>query len=234
MEVSKDVAWKKGVTSDWLALLPHRVDKFYLLIRRFVNAALRLLAETAWDPTSISHFSRILTKQGGLLCPNDQRVPDSLTYHFTDVFLTDLEKVCSASVEDDQSSRGPVELLLRPIVRTAATCHSKTVYDKIMRNIVQPLDDDLLLGVKTRRRQQQEDGDEEEEEKEREFPSIPRASSLQSEVKFRAHLYKIIFEEASSQDALPPNRRKMYAYFQKETDRKEVEDEDDSDEDDEE
>ena len=44
-----------------------RLDKFYLLIRRFVGAAFKLLAREDWDPTAIAEYNEILTGPGGPL-----------------------------------------------------------------------------------------------------------------------------------------------------------------------
>jgi ribosomal RNA-processing protein 1 len=43
------------------------MDKYYLLIRRFVNAAFRLLMRSDWDPGLCQVYNDILTTRGGPL-----------------------------------------------------------------------------------------------------------------------------------------------------------------------
>ncbi len=43
-----------------------RMDKYYMLIRRFVNATFRLLMRTEWDIAVITEYNHVLTSPG---CP---------------------------------------------------------------------------------------------------------------------------------------------------------------------
>ena len=43
------------------------IDKFYMLIRRFVNASFRLLMRSEWDESACNEYNDILTKPGGPL-----------------------------------------------------------------------------------------------------------------------------------------------------------------------
>jgi ribosomal RNA-processing protein 1 len=45
----------------------YRLDKFYLLIRRFVHASFLLLARENWDRQAIAEYNAILTGPGGPL-----------------------------------------------------------------------------------------------------------------------------------------------------------------------
>lgn len=47
--------------------LRHRLDKFYLLIRRFVHASFLLLQREAWDPRAIDEYNAMLCGPGGPL-----------------------------------------------------------------------------------------------------------------------------------------------------------------------
>lgn len=267
-----------------------RIDKFYLLLRRFVNAAFRLLARDSWDEGSIVHFSRLMVKEGGPLCANDVRVPDGLTYHLTDVYLGELEKALAwaeEATEDDAEEGGeaaaqaesskkkkkrpangsdearpksksktkaplPVKQLLQPMVDTAATCHSNTVYEKILSNVLQPLLDDCLVAsalssepASKRRRgeepaaesgsgsdEEDEDEDDEEDLEELTFPRVLAASGL-SPLALRAQVYAMLFEAASRETSVPARRRRLYAMWKEERERKENAGEEDEDEDEE-
>lgn len=45
----------------------HRMDKYYMLVRRFVNASLRLLIRSNWEADAIERYNTILTREGGPL-----------------------------------------------------------------------------------------------------------------------------------------------------------------------
>jgi ribosomal RNA-processing protein 1 len=44
-----------------------RIDKYYMLVRKFVNAAFRLLMRAEWDKPVCEEHNDILTRQGGPL-----------------------------------------------------------------------------------------------------------------------------------------------------------------------
>ena len=48
---------------DWF----DRMDKYYMLVRRFVNATFRLLVRAKWDKDIVESHTDILTQQGGPL-----------------------------------------------------------------------------------------------------------------------------------------------------------------------
>jgi hypothetical protein len=43
-----------------------RIDKYYMLIRRFVNSSFRLLIRAEWSDSACAEYSDILTKGGPL------------------------------------------------------------------------------------------------------------------------------------------------------------------------
>lgn len=52
----------KIMSAEWLALDKHRVDKFYLLLRRYVGYAFQRLAQENWDETWIERHNEVMTK----------------------------------------------------------------------------------------------------------------------------------------------------------------------------
>ena len=44
-----------------------RLDKYYMLVRRFVNASFRLLIRDEWDASVCAEYNTILTDKGGPL-----------------------------------------------------------------------------------------------------------------------------------------------------------------------
>lgn len=150
------------IVAEWGGLDKHRIDKFYLLVRRFVASGFQLLAEEHWNLVAVKRFGEILGKfDRGVLSTNDPRVPDSLTYHLSDIYLDELEKVIELvhdqqqeEQEDGAEEEGegggedlpliPTLELLKPFVDALATAKSKAMYERIWSNVFEPLFDDTL------------------------------------------------------------------------------------------
>lgn len=147
------------IVSEWSGLDKHRIDKFYLLVRRFVASGFQLLAEEGWNLVAAQRFGQILGKfDRGVLSTNDPRVSDSLTYHLSDIYLDELEKVIESvhdSQQDAEEEEGegegeedlplvPTLELLKPFVDALATAKSKAMYERIWSNVFEPLLEDTL------------------------------------------------------------------------------------------
>jgi ribosomal RNA-processing protein 1 len=52
---------------EWNGLDRLRQDKFYMLMRRYVNATFRLLAREDWSEEAVDAVNRILAEGGGPL-----------------------------------------------------------------------------------------------------------------------------------------------------------------------
>ncbi|CBQ69917.1 related to RRP1-involved in processing rRNA precursor species to mature rRNAs [Sporisorium reilianum SRZ2] len=140
------------LVAEWAGLDKHRIDKFYLLVRRFTASGFQLLAEEKWPRAAVHDFKRILGKfDAGVLSTNNPTVPDSLTYHLSDIYLDELEKVIEAlhdaddGEEDDELALVPTLELLMPFVDALATAKSKAMYDRIWSNVFEPLLADTLV-----------------------------------------------------------------------------------------
>lgn len=70
-----------------------RQDKFYLLMRRYVNATFRLLAREGWSEDAVNAVNAIMGGEGGPLAWDDRRIPMSLSTHLADIYPEELEKV---------------------------------------------------------------------------------------------------------------------------------------------
>lgn len=163
------------LVAEWAGLDKHRIDKYYLLVRRFVAAGFRLLAEEKWQPKAVERLAAMLGKwPGGALSTNDPKVPDSLTYHLSDIYLDELEKVIE-TVHDEENGQEqeeeeeeedlplvPTLQLLMPFVDALATAKSKAMYDRIWSNVFEPLLDDTLRA--SARDDDSQDGSEDESE----------------------------------------------------------------------
>lgn len=51
----------------WAEYSLARMDKYYMLVRKFVNASFRLLIRANWEETSLKEYHYILSSSGGPL-----------------------------------------------------------------------------------------------------------------------------------------------------------------------
>jgi ribosomal RNA-processing protein 1 len=90
-------------------LTASRMDKFLLLIRRYLNASFSLFAHRKWkDTQKISQYLDILSATP--LNVFDHTIPNGLRYHVIDIYIDELDKVDTS--RDDNL---PLETMLAPL-----------------------------------------------------------------------------------------------------------------------
>ncbi|KAF8347092.1 nucleolar protein,Nop52-domain-containing protein [Amanita rubescens] len=191
--------WETTVR-EWNGIDRLRIDKYYMLVRRFVNATFRLLIRTEWNITACEDYNNILTVRGGPLCPSDIRVPTSLIYHLADIYLEELEK---ALIGSPSAPPAPLLIVLKPFFSLAAKTQHKTMYQRIQSALLSPLfsalsDQDLP-----------DDGSTNSPGRNR-FPNAKRTE-------LKKKLISALLDIAESSDARDSNRRKLHALFNEET-----------------
>lgn len=234
-----------AMVREWPGLDKWRVDKFYLLFRRFVNAAFRLLARQGWEEQGLSQFTESLTKQGGPLCPNDVKVPHGITYHLADIYLEELEKAAGTIDEVEDGTRPsvvPLLALLQPFITSMATCHSSLVYDRIANEVVDPLLKDCLALEESERTKKRKTTSQKANSKRRkvdvmevevessdgaeenpcQYAYVLRQTGLAG-ADLRRLIFEAIFQTASRNNSLDARRRRMYKMCKDEEDRLEDE-----------
>ncbi|CAN6665996.1 ribosomal RNA-processing protein 1 [Trichomonascus vanleenenianus] len=92
----------------------HRVDKFYLLVRRYVAAALRRLKKESWDSQWVQDYNEIMTKIP--LNPSDLRVSNGLRLHMFDIYMDEIDRVLHEDGEEEVDYAAvPIEELIKPM-----------------------------------------------------------------------------------------------------------------------
>jgi ribosomal RNA-processing protein 1 len=161
-----------------------------------------------------------------------------LTYHLADIYLSELDKVISASFDDAYSA--PTPLLLDPFLTILSRTSSKHkfthVQDAVLRPIIEALDASTSLSPGTNRHGDDGgDGDGDGDGDDSEEDSRPRKRARQdSKVPFasictrsalaphtqsagtgalRFALSKQIFAVASSERTRDANRKRMYGFL---------------------
>lgn len=76
---------------EWEGLDRYRLDKFYLLLRRYHAAALRRLLQEGWDEDWVSDYVQIMHHIP--LNLENIKVPNGIRFHMFDIYLDELERV---------------------------------------------------------------------------------------------------------------------------------------------
>ncbi|ANB14251.1 Rrp1p [Sugiyamaella lignohabitans] len=102
---------------EWDNIDKHRVDKYYLLMRRYLAASLRRLQVEEWDSEWVDKYTEVMTKFP--LNATDAKVSNGLRLHMFDIYIDEIERIMNENGDDedaaDAKSRIPFGLLLKPI-----------------------------------------------------------------------------------------------------------------------
>ncbi|KAJ7786494.1 nucleolar protein,Nop52-domain-containing protein [Mycena metata] len=214
--------WEATVR-EWNGIDRLRLDKYYMLVRRFVNATFRLLGRAEWEKSACTTYNDILTSEGGPLCPTDIRVPTSLAYHLSDIFIEELEKAMAAAPEPMRPA--PLSTLLTPFFTLAAQTPTSITYKRVQTEVFTPLFSALAPSRPPEEEQRPQkrvrlNADAEEQK----YPTLvsnacfdrPQSGKIEGAV-LRKKLLRRIFEIASEPQTRDSSRRKMYALFKEST-----------------
>ncbi|KAF8602324.1 Nop52-domain-containing protein [Ceratobasidium sp. AG-I] len=216
--------WEATVR-EWAGIDRYRINKYYMLIRRFVNATFRLLLKHDWDPEACTEVNRILGDKGGPLCPDDKTVPASLSYHLSDIYLEELDKVLDTG---DHQHETPLITLIDPFIKLAARTPNKITYDRMQTALFTPLLDALAAHSSA------SDTNEPSSQRKRKrsaemYPNLidsvctpapqtndPKHNQAETNAQDVAkNVVKAIFEIAGQEETKDANRRKMYALWKR-------------------
>ncbi|KAL3532789.1 hypothetical protein ACH5RR_006310 [Cinchona calisaya] len=74
---------------EWTGIDHLRLDKFYLLVRRFVNGVFRLMRKYKWDLEYLGKYVEVLEEKGFLA--DDKLLGNGVNYHVVSVFIDELK-----------------------------------------------------------------------------------------------------------------------------------------------
>ena len=176
------------------------------------------------EPQSLLRFSRCRTVHSEALTilrrfysplhsPSDPRVPPALSYHLSEIWLTELDKVSASASASNTRKPVPLKLVLAPFLTLAAQTPNKMTYQQLQANLIDPLIGALSLpGPDEPLPGRSKAGGTCDD-----FPSLLTNSCLfpSDEPLDRGQLLKglleYVFEVASREDSKDSNRRKLYA-----------------------
>jgi ribosomal RNA-processing protein 1 len=127
---------------EWPSLDALRIDKFYTLLRRFIEAGFKKCAQLAWETVLTEEYMTLLEE--GPLASNNRKVPLGIQYHVIDIYLEELDKVLPA-VKDNASeadkkkqenarAQVPIQLLARPMEKIILHSPTKTLRLRVLKS----------------------------------------------------------------------------------------------------
>ncbi|KAF7311078.1 rRNA processing protein [Mycena chlorophos] len=218
----------EAIVREWNGIDRLRMDKYYMLVRKFVNATFRLLARENWREAACETYNKMLTREGGPLCPSDMRVPAGLAYHLADIYLEELDKAIASL--DPPPLPAPLSALLAPFLTLAAQTPTALTYKRVQSEVFLPLFDALAAPPQavdedappTKKRRLAADASVSDSPIPTQYGSLlanacyaqPEAGNTPSpRDELREKLLRRIFEVASEPETKDSSRRKMYALF---------------------
>ncbi|KAG8816649.1 hypothetical protein FRC17_000246 [Serendipita sp. 399] len=131
----------EAMVREWSGLDYLRIDKYYLLVRKYVNASFRLLIREKWSKSALDEYENILSGRGGPLYPEDRRIPTGLGYHLADIYNDELNKAMGMA-----ETPPPVPLipLLTPFFKLNALSPAPVTHKRLHSSLFGPLFDALL------------------------------------------------------------------------------------------
>ncbi|KAL5535299.1 hypothetical protein ACEPAF_3393 [Sanghuangporus sanghuang] len=212
----------EAVVREWNGIDRLRMDKYYMLMRKFVNASFRLLIRNKWDKNAVTEYNDILSCRGRPLCPYDNRIPTSLSLHLADIYLVELDKAIASfdsTSNSDDLRPVPILSLLHPFLDLASRTTSNVTYQRIFDEVFHP----LFLALKPRQSTSPEPPQKKRPRLETDpaFENVIVNSCLEDSAEedkvdkdqLRKALLRRMFDVASESDARESNRRKMHTVW---------------------
>lgn len=207
------------IQAEWLGVDKFRIDKYYMLMRRFVHAGLQLLLLHACDKVLVDRYIHIMRGTQGPLASNNVQVPDSITYHVCDIFLDELETALAAHANAMPSvPLVPTLDLLVPFMDLAATSTSKRMHERVMEHVILPFlqacEHDMHTKAHDKKKRKTEEG-----AVDAPYKYILTHTTLDGKHvagagdMYETALHRLV-SAASAPDTYAPSRRKMYALWQ--------------------
>ncbi|KAI8054630.1 nucleolar protein,Nop52-domain-containing protein [Syncephalis plumigaleata] len=133
MSVERVIPWFNAfwttMCREWAGVDKHRIDKFYLLMRRFVNAAFRVLQQNQWDSSLVNAYTELLVN--GPLSPYDDKIPCAIQLHIADIYIDELEKLANA----EEMATLPSATLITPFCLLMAHSGNTGVRSRIREHV---------------------------------------------------------------------------------------------------
>lgn len=79
------------IIREWHGIDKWRIDKFMMMMRSILRETLKYLSIKKWDKDLVKEFNKIMLNYP--LNINDDKIPDGVSYHISDIYLEELVKL---------------------------------------------------------------------------------------------------------------------------------------------
>ena len=105
-------AFWQTMQREWTNIDVLRMEKFLLLVRRYLGASLKVLREGMWEEALVREHLDLLEEVP--LEVENPRIPNGMRFHVIDIYVDELERAGGLEKAGEESSV-PLELLLEPL-----------------------------------------------------------------------------------------------------------------------
>lgn len=110
---------------EWTNIDVLRMEKYLLLVRRYVGASFEVLKKVGWDEVRMKEMVGLVEEVP--LNVGDNRVPNGIRFHVIDIWVDELERV---GLLGEEGNGEALERLLEPVRKLAKESPTKAVRTK--------------------------------------------------------------------------------------------------------
>ncbi|MQL85925.1 hypothetical protein Taro_018451 [Colocasia esculenta] len=114
------------IRREWSGIDHLRMDKFYLLIRRFLHHVFLLMSKNAWDRELSGRIFGVFSEKSLLVV--DKYAAQGVNYHLAEIFLDEIKEFLPIAL-------GTMDELLKPFFAVLGRSSDKVLVNKIKVNI---------------------------------------------------------------------------------------------------
>lgn len=126
------------MSREWTNIDVLRMEKFLLLVRRYLCAMFGLMRDVKWSGEVVAEQLALLEEIP--LNVEDLKIGNGIRYHVIDIYVDEVERI--GALREDEKDRVPLETLLGPLRRIAKGSPTKDV----RRKAKEALEDERLPG----------------------------------------------------------------------------------------
>ncbi|KAK9079392.1 hypothetical protein SSX86_001063 [Deinandra increscens subsp. villosa] len=175
---------------EWSGIDVLRLDKFYLLIRRFVNCSFRFLKRNSWNVELVQRVMNIYEEKS-FLASDKMFLGNGVNYHIVSVYLDEIKTYLPLSPET-------YEILFKPLFNVMSVCQDRVMVSKIKSAVFEHL---LCMGKSLLGKKK--DGENETDDIDSEVLNL---GTIALKMGFAAKFYEL----GSSSDCFQGNRKVLF------------------------
>merc|ERR1719436_714293 len=105
------------MTREWCCIDKLRLDKFLMLIRKFISCIFMVFSREHWSPMVISQYLDTCVEKKLFQIFHDRNTPHiGITYHLCDLYIIEMINMCRRFKE--QIPKRLLQKLIRPFIQT--------------------------------------------------------------------------------------------------------------------